>query len=128
MATRLAFTVPGKPVPKGRPRVVRSGGRAHAFTPKRTRDYENQCAWTAAGALAQAKAWPVSLTVPRFAVALRVFGAHGNTDMDNVAKAVLDGFEGVLYANDRQVTRLTVERCAGKGDAPRVEVVVEVIS
>lgn len=37
---RMAFTVPGAPVGKGRPRVSTWGGRAHAYTPSKTRSYE----------------------------------------------------------------------------------------
>jgi len=35
---RITFAIPGKPVPKGRPRVTRSG---RVYTPKATRDYES---------------------------------------------------------------------------------------
>ena len=45
---------------------------------------------------------------------------------DNIAKSVLDGCESALWGNDKQVTRLTVERCTG--GAPRVEVEVETLA
>lgn len=121
---RLAFTVPGPPVPKGRPRTVRHRGAVRTFTPTRTKRYERHvaiCAWKAAPA---GCGWR---TDGRYAATLRVFGARANDDMDNVAKAVLDGCEGVLWKNDRQVELLTVERCAADGDGPRVEAAVEVL-
>ena len=31
-------------------------------------------------------------------------------DLDNVVKAVLDGLNGVAYADDKQVTRLQIEK------------------
>lgn len=126
--------IPGKPVPKARPRVVRRGGKVRTFTPKRTTDYERHVAWCLQQLMldrkyADAPDWPA--TTGRFAVALRVYGAHGSADMDNVAKSVLDGAEGnnsgSLWVNDKQVTRLTVERCAKDAGGPRVECVVEVI-
>lgn len=33
---KVKFTIPGIPVPKARPRVV----RGHTYTPKKTKDYE----------------------------------------------------------------------------------------
>jgi Holliday junction resolvase RusA-like endonuclease len=46
-------------------------------------------------------------------------------DADNLAKAVLDAGNGVLWLDDRQVARLVVEKMIGaQGEAPRVELVV----
>ena len=46
-------------------------------------------------------------------------------DVDNIAKAVLDAGNGVLWVDDHQVWRLTVEKWQGAQDeAPHVEVVV----
>lgn len=52
---------------------------------------------------------------------------HGKAgaDCDNIAKAVMDAGNGVLWIDDRQVCRLTVEKIIGaQGEAPRVEVEV----
>src|SRR5687768_2245561 len=37
----LSFTVPGIPVGKGRPRFTTKGGFARAYTPAKTRSYED---------------------------------------------------------------------------------------
>lgn len=47
-------------------------------------------------------------------------------DVDNVAKAVLDSANGVLWDDDSQVVELSIRR-AVDGDRPRVDVVVEVV-
>lgn len=41
-------------------------------------------------------------------------------DVDNVAKAILDALTGVIFHDDSQVERLTVEKV--DGDRPRVKV------
>jgi Holliday junction resolvase RusA-like endonuclease len=47
-------------------------------------------------------------------------------DADNLAKAALDAGNGVLWLDDRQVSRLVVEKLiAAQGEAPRVELVVQ---
>ena len=43
MLKELNFVVPGKPVPKGRPRL----GKGHVYTPKKTKDYEKKVAMVA---------------------------------------------------------------------------------
>jgi len=51
---------------------------------------------------------------------------QGRKDADNVAKAVQDAGNGVLWIDDRQVVRLVVEKIRGaQGEPPRVEIEVE---
>ena len=39
----ISFRVEGEPIGKGRPRVTARGGKfAHAYTPKKTKDYEDK--------------------------------------------------------------------------------------
>lgn len=128
--TRLAFAVPGKPVPKGRPRVTRRNGRPITFTPARTRDYEKRVAAYALQACLAVE-WPLRLRA-RYSATLRFYGARANADNDNLCKSVLDPMQGIVFVNDCQVELLIVERCALKNCAshdsePRVEVVVEVL-
>ncbi len=42
---------------------------------------------------------------------LTEFSEHRRSDRDNIAKPIQDAMEGILYANDRQVTRIKVEWC-----------------
>lgn len=124
MNTRsISFSIPGPPVPKGRPRTVRAAGKVRTFTPERTRRYERHVGLCCLAA--RPAGWPLDA---RYSVTLRVYGARANADLDNVAKAVLDGAEGVLWANDRQVERVTVERFEAKPGLPGVAVTAEVRS
>lgn len=109
---RLAlFTVPGKPVPKARPRIVTAhavDGRRfnRSYTPARTRAYEEAVGWAALQALRHAGA-------PAPAPAPALYGIHVRFvvsakhwlrfDIDNALKSLLDGMQGVVYPNDRQV-------------------------
>lgn len=132
------LVIPGVPVAKGRPKVVRRGSHAMAYTPQKTVNYETlvkQCAYNWAlrcGALHPLEG-PVSLVVrafwpcraPRKRAPRTAERKAKRPDCDNVLKSVMDGLEGVVYMHDAQVCRATVEKWyAAQGDAPRVEVEV----
>lgn len=60
---RISFTVPGDPHGKERPRVAFRGGKAHAFTPKTTHEYEKRVRLFAGRALAGLDFTPVDCPV-----------------------------------------------------------------
>lgn len=109
---RFSFTIPGRPVPKERPRMGR--GR-RVFTPARTKEYEhfvgNSCraalaAWNLGG-----RDWQTGAT---YKVEVTCYFKRGNTpDCDNLAKSILDGMNGIAYDDDRQVTWVSVMKCTG---------------
>jgi len=102
------ITIPGRPVPKGRPRLGVRGRTAYVYTPPETREYERLVGWTAKSAGCRPVDGPVS-------VALSVY-VKGRLDADNIAKSILDGLNGVAYEDDDQVIELLVRkhkvRCA----------------
>lgn len=110
----IAFTVPGPPVAKQRPRVTLKRGRVMTYTPKATAEYERNVAWTAKAAGAKPIEGPVAVT-------LRFFGGRG--DVDNRTKSVLDGMNAICYADDEQVKELHVY-VATSSKKPRTEVEV----
>ncbi len=106
-------TIPGNPIPKGRPRATIKG---RVFTPPRTRDYEELV-----GQYAALK-WRREPTKARLFVSLRFYRENERrADFDNLAKSVMDGLQGIVYADDSQIKeahiRVEVDR-----DNPRVEV------
>jgi len=114
---RLAFTIPGRPVPKERPRFA----RGHAYTSKRTRDYERLVRTTAAAALPAD--WPLDAD---YTVELTVFHetrVHG--DVDNYGKSVCDALNELAWTDDRQVSRLVVSREYDRTNT-RIEVAIQV--
>jgi len=101
----VTFTVPGDPVPKGRPRIGKNG---NVYTPARTAEYEDEVgnAWVGEGP-----------RPPQFAGGVRVFvrvkeRVHA-ADLDNYVKVVLDALNGLAWADDKQVEVIhaTIERC-----------------
>lgn len=115
---QLRFVVPGNPVPKARPRL----GQYCVYTPRTTHRYEVEVRRCAYNALANMKAWDKDAI---YAVMLRVFWQDKRRrDIDNQAKAILDALNGVVWKDDFQVDRLTIERGFDK-NSPRVEVDIE---
>ena len=95
--TGFIFTIPGQPVPKGRPRVLRNG---ITYTPKRTVEAEKAVAVAAR---------MVRGAIPPDAEGLYCLNAtfyvqgQRKADLDNLVKLVMDGMAGVIYRNDKQV-------------------------
>lgn len=120
MTLDLCFIVVGEPRGKGRPRFTRRG---FAYTDAATRDYETLIACRAAEAMpCPATELPVAVRVDIYkgvpkswskAKRRRALDGQeipGKPDLDNVAKAVLDAMNTVVYADDNQVIRLLVQK------------------
>ena len=111
----IEFVVPGRPVPKGRPRLGVRGRKAYVYTPPETREYERLVGWVAKSAGCRPVEGPVS-------VALSVY-VKGRLDADNIAKSILDGLNGVAYEDDDQVVELHIWKYRVKNAAEeRVEI------
>lgn len=131
----LSITIPGAPVAKGRPRVTTFGGHARAYTPGKTRRYEDLIRLEAGRAMegrellagplsVQVNAFvpiPKSMTKAKRAAALE--GALRPTtrpDCDNYAKT-MDALNGIAWQDDSQVVTLHVAK--HYSDHPRLEFV-----
>jgi crossover junction endodeoxyribonuclease RusA len=105
----LNFIVEGDPVPKGRPRL----GKGRIYTPRTTKAYEKKVAAVALVARQCCRLKPfkgpveVIVEVVQAGVKVRVremqHGTKSTADLDNICKSVLDGMNGVIYDDDRQV-------------------------
>lgn len=110
--TSISVTIPGKPLPKGRPRVV--NGRAH--TDAKTRAYESRLRARFAAAR-HFDRW----ALPDGDVSVRIvlrFASGVRGDVDNCAKAILDAANGVLFRDDKSVRIMCVERGWATEDEP----------
>ena len=133
----ITITIPGLPVPKARARSAVIGGSVRHYTPETTRAYEDRVRMAAR--VAMAKAPPMegaalavivaTLPVPESwsrakradALAGRVWPA-ARPDRDNLAKALQDGCNGIVWRDDAQVViGLDIKRY---GDAPGVVMTV----
>lgn len=122
----VTFIVHGPPVPKGRPRTFTRGKVTRTITPQRTRDYESMVAEHALSALRvqHGGSWPMDA---RMHVMVDAYmPTRRLVDVDNLAKAALDAMNGVVYDDDSQVSRLTIERHYDPTN-PRIRVAVEVL-
>ena len=106
----VTFTIPGQPIPKGRPRVMSAG---HAFTPKRTVEYENKVRTFAS--LAMKGRQPLEFGV-KVCIEFRLKGKR-RMDWDNLAKAITDALNGLVYDDDSQIVEAHIFKAIGC-DAP----------
>lgn len=113
--TRFRFTVPGRPHGKRRPRVTMRGRKAIVYTPRETREYEQRVAWEAKAAGASPIDGPVGVRIVCVA-------SQRRPDLDNAAKSILDGLNGVAWEDDRQVAELHVYVRRGRPERVEVEV------
>jgi len=113
----IKIIIPGRPVPKQRPRFGR-GGRV--YTPIKTKEYEELVGWCAKQYIPQPLEGNVALHIKAY-VANNIF-----PDLDNIAKAIMDGLNGVAYKDDKQVSCLTIQRL--KGPEEKVEIELEEVS
>jgi Holliday junction resolvase RusA-like endonuclease len=120
---RIQFTLPIEPTPKGRPRL----GRRGVYTPQKTRDFEREIA-------TRAKQYaPIPILSGPLTVILNFFitrpksvkraHAMSKPDLDNLAKAVTDALNKIIWNDDSQICELW----AFKAYAPvgRIEVDIQ---
>lgn len=110
----LNVIIPIKPKGKGRPRHTKSG---HTYTPEATRKYEKALRDVIAAAfLGEKIAGPVGVSIlAEFALPKKVTSTDRpyhvqKPDGDNVAKAVLDALNGIVFVDDSQVIDLRVRK------------------
>ena len=132
----ITFTIEGPAVPKQRPRIH---GRM-AYTPKKTRDYEERVRKSFCssyyGLVAEyaqhleppyaegvpvrvqveiiqqiPKSWSNSKTIK--AERGEIVPTTRNGDLDNICKSILDALNGYAYADDAQVTTLIASKKYG---------------
>ena len=126
----VSFRVETKPIAKGRPRYVFFGGNRHAYTPKKTADYE---ALIADQYMKMADYYKYGLDVPlivslsfglpipkstpksrREAMNDGLIRHMKKPDVDNLVKAVLDALNGVAWEDDSQIVRVCAEKFYSK--------------
>ncbi len=110
--TTIAITIPGKPLPKGRPRVVNGS----AYTDPVTRAYESKLRMAMAMEASRVR-WAIPPGDVVVDIVLR-FGSGVHGDVDNCAKAILDAANGVLFRDDKSVRIMCVERGWATEDEP----------
>ena len=131
MSETHTFFIPGEPVAKGRPRASSIGGKPRLYTPTKTQTYENLVRMACVNIVSRpvsgacrveiTAVLPVPMSWSKKRAAAAISGDERPTkrpDLDNFVKSILDGMNGVAFADDSQV----VEIAASKryGDKPGV--------
>lgn len=124
MTFSVTFHLDIEPVPKGRPKFSKIGGFVRTYTPKKTSDYESAVRQAAQQAMTREPLetplsaflyfrLPVPKSYPKKRVQDCLSGLERPTkkpDLDNLAKSVLDGLNGVVYLDDSQLVSLHITK------------------
>lgn len=125
----MCISVPGNPVPKGRPRSYRRGNTLGLYTPKETKDYETLIKFFAypemrgRGLLSGPInlqlnlhfSIPSSWTRKKHNEALSLIERPTvKPDIDNVLKAWGDALNGVVWEDDKQIVEVMVRKFYSK--------------
>jgi Holliday junction resolvase RusA-like endonuclease len=121
------LTIDGVPVAKGRPRL----GRYGTYTPKKTQEYEEyvKMCWVAKYGGIQPSEQPLEMNIVFYMPIPKSYSKKQSAEMlngrikhtkkpdiDNLIKSVLDALNGLAYADDSQIIKVTaVKRYAETG-------------
>lgn len=121
------LTIDGVPVAKGRPRL----GRYGTYTPKKTQEYEEyvKMCWVAKYGAIQPSEQPLEMNIVFYMPIPKGYSKKQKAeilsgrlkhikkpDVDNLIKSVLDALNGLAYADDSQIIKVTaVKRYAETG-------------
>lgn len=119
----VSFSIPGRPIAKQRVRTTTKTGKHVAYTPQRTKDFENLVAGLARdeGAL---------MLVGSLRVEIHISTRRPlRGDLDNYAKSLLDGIvKGRLIKDDSDIDQLVISRSVIPWENDRTLLSVEVLS
>lgn len=133
----LQFSIPVAPVPKGRPKVSRFG----TYTPKKTKNFEDSVRVYAKQVMGSQNPLETGLEVflyfrmgvPQSYTKKRTEACLSgserpttrNGDLDNLAKGVLDAFNGIIYADDSQIVEMHLTKVYAS--EPGIDVLIKEI-
>lgn len=103
----VTFHVDGIPRPKQSFKYTTKTGKMTGYTPQRVKDWQEKVGWAAKEAM-------MGKTPVKFPVCVELLFALPRDgirrDLDNLSKGTLDALKHIVYADDNQVTRLTIEK------------------
>lgn len=117
MILMAAFTIPGQPLPKQRPRF----SRGHSYTPQATRDAELRVASSFTQQAGVTHAITEPLTGPLKLVTRFYRKNNVTADTDNCFKLVTDALNGLAWVDDKQIKSIRADMHIDR-DNPRTEI------
>lgn len=143
VSPRLRVVIPGPPCAQGRGRAVRCGASIRVIDPERSRSWKGVAqvhmlqARQAAGVHAPLDGalrvdivalWPRPKSRPK-RLGTQNDWRPSRPDADNVAKAVFDAGNGVLWTDDALIVDVRIRKgIHAAGEGPRVEVTIEALA
>lgn len=116
MSKRYYFVVPGRPRPKGRPRM----SRGRAFTPKATAEYEKLIRQYAEGVVTEPFACnEITLNVNVY------FKNKTHGDVDNYVKIASDALNKIAYNDDKQIKHIEGHLYYDKDERMEIEILTK---
>lgn len=134
----LSLTIPGKPMGKQRPRVLKNGFK---YTPEKTVNYETLIKeiFATECRLEKPTDKPVRLTIRAYfqipqsiSKTKRELMQKGlirpakKPDVDNIVKIIADSLNGLAYLDDKQIVSCSIEKFYSS--IPRLEIELEEVS
>ena len=134
--SQIKFEIIGIPVAKGRPRFSVASGFALAYTPKKTRMYENN---VLAQALQYLPGEPIDTAISvdlvfympiptsmskkqKILAETEQFPMIKRPDLDNLIKASIDPLNGIFWTDDSRITEKIARKVYSK--RPRTEYII----
>lgn len=117
----VAFVVPGEPIPKGRGRTFTHNKtrKSCTLTPKRTVAYERKVKVAALAAMVNKERFEFGVKM----TAHFYRNTKQRCDWDNLAKAICDACNGIVFDDDSQIVDAHITKAFG--DRPRAEIIFE---
>jgi Holliday junction resolvase RusA-like endonuclease len=125
MTFMMQFHIDGEPVPKGRPKFTSIAGFMRTYTPRKTVDYELTVRAAAKAAMGPTDLLETPVGVYLY-IRLPIPKSHSKKrkdaclsgqekpikkpDIDNLAKSILDGMNGVVWKDDSQIVSLHITK------------------
>jgi Holliday junction resolvase RusA-like endonuclease len=129
MSKTQSFTIPGQPIPQGRPRFTTRAGYGRAYDDPKSRAYKNYVAVSVRSQGAELIEGPCEVEIVFFmkrpkSLPKKVRHHVKRPDIDNLVKGILDALNGELWKDDSQVCKLTASKVYTK-DMPCVWLTAE---
>lgn len=114
---KYKIIIPGRPMPKDRPRFSRNGKKYLVYTTEATRKFERYVGYKALDVF---RGKPLTREI---AMNIKLYFKDNRfPDIDNCLKSLLDGLQGTAFENDRQVKRVSVERFQDENERAEIEI------